>query len=53
LRKEYDHVIAIKHKPYSPRVFFFLCKSDVIKESMAMRLEIFASEFEEFWEVFK
>jgi len=52
LRKEYDHVIAIKHKPYSPRVFFFLCKSDVIKESIAIRLEMFATEFEAFWKVF-
>ncbi len=53
LRKEYHHVIAIKHKPYSPRVFFFLCKSEVIKESIGMRLKMFAAEFEEFWEVFK
>lgn len=53
LKKEYRHVIAIKHKPYSPRVFFFLCKSDVIKESITMRLEMFAAEFEAFWKVFK
>jgi len=53
LEKEYHHVIAIKHKPYSPRVFFFLCKSQVIKESLEMRLEMFADEFSEFWEVFR
>jgi len=52
LEKEYHHVIAIKHKPYSPRVFFFLCKSQVIKESLEMRLKRFADEFCEFWEVF-
>ncbi len=52
LKKEYHHVIAIKHKPYSPRVFFFLCKSQVIKESLEMRLNMFAKEFDEFWEVF-
>ena len=53
LRKEYIHVIAIKHKPYSPRAFFFLCKSEVIKESLAMRLDSFEKEFSEFWEVFR
>jgi len=52
LKKEYHHVVAIKHKPYSPRVFFFLCKSEVIKESIEMRLELFATEFSEFWKVF-
>ena len=53
LEKEYHHVLAIKHKPYSPRVFFFLCKSQVIKESLEMRLDMFAEEFGEFWEVFR
>jgi hypothetical protein len=53
LRKEYFHVIAIKHKPYSPRAFFFLCRSEVIKESIAMRIDRFAKEFTEFWEVFR
>lgn len=52
LRHEYSHVVAIKHKPYSPRVFFFLCKSEVIEESIAYRLQIFAHEYSEFWEVF-
>ncbi len=52
LRKEYVHVLAIKHKPYSPRVFFFLCKSNIIKENTQRRLEQFASEFSSFWEVF-
>ncbi len=53
LKKEYDNVLAIKHKPYSPRVFFFLCKSQVIKESLELRLETFAEEFPEFWQTFK
>ena len=53
LEKEYHHVIAIKHKPYSPRVFFFLCKSEVIKDSVELRLDRFATQFEEFWEVFR
>lgn len=53
LRQEYTNVLAIKHKPYSPRVFFFLCKSHVIKESLEIRLEMFADEFGEFWELFR
>jgi len=53
LQKEYDNVLAIKHKPYSPRVFFFLCKSQVIKESLELRLETFAEEFPKFWQTFK
>ena len=52
LKKEYSHVVAIKHKPYSPRVFFFLCKSFVICESVKLRLTQFSSEYETFWEVF-
>ena len=53
LRKEYVHVIAIKHKPYSPRAFFFLCRSEPIKESIERRLNQFAIEFSEFWELFR
>jgi hypothetical protein len=53
LQIEYENVLAIKHKPYSPRVFFFLSKSQVIHESLELRLEKFVSEFSEFWEVFK
>jgi len=53
LQNDYENVLAIKHKPYSPRVFFFLSKSQVIHESLELRLEKFASEFSEFWEVFK
>ena len=52
LKKEYKNVVAIKHKPYSPRVFFFLCKSSVIKESVALRLTQFSKLYPEFWEVY-
>jgi hypothetical protein len=52
LKKEYIHVVAIKHKPYSPRVFFFLCKSDVIRTGVAHRLTQFTSEYSEFWEIY-
>ncbi len=52
LKKEYHYVVAIKHKPYSPRAFFFLCKSQVIKESMELRLKAFENEFSDFWQLF-
>ncbi len=35
LTEVYHHVLAIKHRPYSPRVFFFLCKSHVIREGFS------------------
>ncbi|EIF51694.1 hypothetical protein [Sulfurovum sp. AR] len=53
LQKKYFHVIAIKHKPYSPRAFFFICKSEDIKESIERRLDKFTIEFSEFWELFR
>ena len=53
LTSRYYHVAAVKHKPYSPRVFFFLCKSQVIKESLILRLETFTKEFSDFWELFQ
>ena len=53
LKKEYHHVVAIKHKPYSPRAFFFLCKSEVIYDSLVDRLTSFENEYSEFWEVFR
>jgi len=52
LQKEYDFVLAVKHKPYSPRVFFFLSKSQVIHESLELRLQKFTTEHNEFWQLF-
>ncbi len=52
MKNEYHDVLAIKHKPYSPRVFFFLCKSQVIKESLELRLRMFEKEFGEFWKLY-
>jgi hypothetical protein len=52
MKERYHHVLAIKHRPYSPRLFFFLCKSEVIKESLENRLEIFEKQFPEFWTLF-
>ncbi len=52
LREEFTHVLAIKHKPYSPRAFFFLCKSEVILESLEERLGKFEAQHKEFWKLF-
>ncbi|CAA6803402.1 MAG: Unknown protein [uncultured Sulfurovum sp.] len=52
LNTQYHHTLAIKHKPYSPRVFFFLCKSEAIRDSLHHRLTEFAREHHDFWEVF-
>ena len=50
LRARYRYVLAVKHKPYSPRLFFFLCKSAVIEESLRHRLETFCDTYGAFWE---
>ena len=52
LNNEYAHVLAVKHKPYSPRVFFFLSKSQVIHESLELRLQQFTLKHSEFWQLF-
>ncbi len=52
LRETYSHVVAIKHRPYSPRAFFFLCKSDIILEHLTYRLAQFAREHQDFWTLF-
>lgn len=52
LQKTYPHILAVKHKPYSPRVFFFLSKSQVIHESLELRLHKFAEEHHEFWQLY-
>ena len=52
LKLQYDYILAIKHKPYSPRVFFFLCKSEEIYDNVAFHLMKFTKNHTEFWEVF-
>jgi len=51
LRERYAYVMAIKHKPYSPRVFFFLCKNEEIFNTLQNLLKSFSSEHKTFWEV--
>ena len=52
LKERYQHVIAIKHKPYSPRVFFFLCQDADIENSLREKLIDFATEHARFWELY-
>ena len=52
LQESYRHVLAVKHKPYSPRVFFFLSKSQVIHESLELQLQRFTTEHDVFWQLF-
>jgi len=52
LEERYPYVLAVKHKPYSPRVFFFLSKSQVIHESLELRLLQFTKSYEAFWQLF-
>ena len=53
LQEKYLHIVAIKHKPYSPRVFFFLCKSEKMKDEVVERLRAFTEKFVGFWEIFE
>ncbi len=52
LADTYRHVAAIKHKPYSPRAFFFLCKSEIILEHLEYRLGQFVEKRGAFWEIY-
>jgi len=52
LRISYKHVVAIKHKPYSPRAFFFLCKDKEILEILQNRLKEFENMHSNFWKVY-
>ena len=52
LSQTYPYITAIKHRPYSPRVFFFLCKSSVILEHLNYRLSQFEKQHHEFWTLF-
>lgn len=53
LEKDFSLVIAIKHKPYSPRVFFFLCKDKKIYNFLLDRLIDFEKKFFIHWRLFE
>lgn len=52
LKKEFNIVFAIKHKPYSPRVFFFLCKEQEKYDFLLSKLKDFEKEFSIHWQLF-
>lgn len=52
LEDKYKNVLAIKHKPYSPRVYFFVCSDETIYEFLKEKLKEFESSFSIHWQVF-
>lgn len=52
LEIKYKKVIAIKHKPYSPRVYFFVCRDEKIYEFLEEKLKEFENSFSVHWKLF-
>lgn len=52
LENNFHKVIALKHKPYSPRVYFFLFNTKEIEEFLLDRLNSFHKNFTFHWELF-
>jgi hypothetical protein len=49
LEKEYDYILSIREKAHLPRVYFFLCKSEVIYECLKHNLEVFKQSAKDLW----
>jgi len=52
LEMKYKRVLAIKHKPYSPRVYFFACRDEKIYKYLSKRLKEFEDSFSVHWMLF-
>jgi hypothetical protein len=52
LQKHYPYTLVIKHKPYSPRLFFFLCRNKEIAHNLEQKLALFAKRYPQFWEFY-
>ncbi len=52
LEDRFFKVIAIKHKPYSPRVYFFILKDKYIHYFSKNALEKFHKNFSHHWQIF-
>ncbi len=52
LKKSFSFVLAIKHKPYSPRVYFFIFKEESINSFLFNRLTQFEKKFNLHWQLF-
>ena len=49
----YGYTLAIKHKPYSPRVYFIVCQSKEVYELIRLKLRCFYDMFSVHWDVFE
>lgn len=52
LEEKYHKVIAVKHKPYSPRVYFFIFKDEDMYIELKKKIEFFSSTYPTFWHCF-
>lgn len=52
LKIKYSKVLAIKHKPYSPRVYFILCKNKVLYDFFVSKLLKFEEKYAIHWKLF-
>lgn len=52
LEEKFFKVIALKHKPYSPRVYFFVLKDKYIHYFSSNNLAKFEKEFSHHWRLF-
>ena len=52
LKKEFEYLVAIKHKPYSPRVYIFIFKDKKASFEIGKKLKNFADLFSHDWEFF-
>ncbi len=52
LKRRYPHVSIVKHRPYSPRLFCFLAKNEVIAEQLRYRLRLLARDEPMQWKLY-
>ena len=52
LNKQFGLTLAIKHKPYSPRVYFFILKNREVYSEILEQLQSFEEMFSAHWQVF-
>lgn len=52
LKNRFNKVLAIKHKPYSPRVYFFLIKEELHYNMFFSKLKEFESKYSIHWKLF-